>query len=153
MIFKHSRATFNNCLDTFHFTTYLNIFILIFPKATGRFRTQTFKSSPTSYSKVSTFLSTNLQKQPPRSVLRKRCSENMQQIYRRALIPKCDFYTWKVSIRPFQLRNYFLWGLLSIIAAWLLYRVTVAHSMFLFLVNIITKMNHQEVPWKITCFR
>ena len=33
----------------------------------------------------------NLQKQPPRGVPRKRCSENMQQIYRRAPMPKCDF--------------------------------------------------------------
>ena len=32
-----------------------------------------------------------LQKQPPRGVLRKRCSENMQQIYRRTPMPKCDF--------------------------------------------------------------
>ena len=31
------------------------------------------------------------QKQPSRGALRKRCSENMQQIYRRAPIPKCDF--------------------------------------------------------------
>ena len=31
------------------------------------------------------------QKQPPRGVLKKRCSENMQQIYRRTLMPKCDF--------------------------------------------------------------
>ena len=40
------------------------------------------------------------QKQPSRGVLRKRCSENMQQIYRRALMPKCDFnkgqYTYNV---------------------------------------------------------
>ena len=32
-----------------------------------------------------------LQKQPPRGVLKKRCSENAQQIYRRTPIPKCDF--------------------------------------------------------------
>ena len=31
------------------------------------------------------------QKQPSRGVPRKRCSENMQQIYRRTPIPKCDF--------------------------------------------------------------
>ena len=31
------------------------------------------------------------QKQPSRDVLRKRCSENMQQIYRRTPMPKCDF--------------------------------------------------------------
>ena len=31
------------------------------------------------------------QKQPFRGVLSKRCSENMQQIYRRTPMPKCDF--------------------------------------------------------------
>ena len=31
------------------------------------------------------------QKQPSRGVFRKRCSENMQQIYRRTPMPKCDF--------------------------------------------------------------
>ena len=31
------------------------------------------------------------QKQPPRGVPKKRCSENMQQIYRRTLMPRCDF--------------------------------------------------------------
>ena len=33
----------------------------------------------------------DLQKQLSRSVPRKRCSENMQEIYRRTLMPKCDF--------------------------------------------------------------
>ena len=33
----------------------------------------------------------NLQKQLSTSVLRKRCSENMQQIYKKTPIPKCDF--------------------------------------------------------------
>ena len=33
----------------------------------------------------------NPQKQPPRDVLKKRGSENMQQIYRRTSMPKCDF--------------------------------------------------------------
>ena len=32
-----------------------------------------------------------VQKQPSRGVLRKRCSENMLQIYRRTAMPKCDF--------------------------------------------------------------
>ena len=34
---------------------------------------------------------TSLQKQPTRVVLMKTRSENMQQIYRRTLTPKCDF--------------------------------------------------------------
>ena len=38
-----------------------------------------------------TLLPKNKQKQPPSSVPGKRCSENMQQIYRRTPIPKCDF--------------------------------------------------------------
>ena len=33
----------------------------------------------------------HLQKQPSRGVLRKRCSKNMPQIYRRTPMPKCDF--------------------------------------------------------------
>ena len=33
----------------------------------------------------------NIQKQPPTGVLRKRCSEKMQQIYRRTPMPKCNF--------------------------------------------------------------
>ena len=32
-----------------------------------------------------------MQKQSSRGVLGKRCSENMQQIYRRTPMPKCDF--------------------------------------------------------------
>ena len=32
-----------------------------------------------------------IQKQPPRCVLKKRCSENMQQTYRGTPMPKCDF--------------------------------------------------------------
>ena len=32
-----------------------------------------------------------VQKQPPRGVLSKRCSENLQQIYRRTPTPKCNF--------------------------------------------------------------
>ena len=32
-----------------------------------------------------------IQKQLSRTVLKKRCSENMQHIYRRTPIPKCDF--------------------------------------------------------------
>ena len=37
-----------------------------------------------------------LQKQPSRGVFRKRCSENMQQIYSRTPMPKCDF---KIALR------------------------------------------------------
>ena len=33
----------------------------------------------------------SLQKQPSRAALMKRCSENMQQTYRKTAMPKCDF--------------------------------------------------------------
>ena len=42
-----------------------------------------------------------LQKQPPRGAPRKRCSENMQQIYRRTPMPKRNFHT--------HLGGYFFW--------------------------------------------
>ena len=41
-----------------------------------------------------------VQMQPPRGALRKRCSQNMHQIYKRTPMPKCDFN--KVA---FQLAN------------------------------------------------
>ena len=36
-------------------------------------------------------VSFKLQKQPSRGVFKKRCSENMQPIYKKTPIPKCDF--------------------------------------------------------------
>ena len=35
------------------------------------------------------------QKQPSRSVVRKTCAENLQQIQRRASMPKCDYFSCK----------------------------------------------------------
>ena len=49
-----------------------------------------FNSYSVSFLLSCTLLS-HLQKQPPRGILEKRCSENMQQIYRRTPMPKCDF--------------------------------------------------------------
>ena len=46
-----------------------------------------------------------LQMQPPRGVLRKRCSERMQQIYRRTTMPKCDFS--KVAVFSWKFAAYF----------------------------------------------
>ena len=40
---------------------------------------------------VNTLGYTEVQKQPSRGVLSKRCYENIQQIYRSTPIPKCDF--------------------------------------------------------------
>ena len=42
-------------------------------------------------------LDSYFQKQLPRSILGKRCSENMQQIYRRAPMPKCDIICYKLT--------------------------------------------------------
>ena len=39
-----------------------------------------------------------IQKQPSRVILNKRCSENIQQIYRKTPMPKCDFD--KVVLQP-----------------------------------------------------
>ena len=57
---------------------------------------QTFRGRPGSLLNVSYTLnlrpaSRNPQKQPPIDVLKKRCSENVQQIYRGTPMPKCDF--------------------------------------------------------------
>ena len=43
------------------------------------------KSSPFRH-----FVTKNVQKQPSRGVLRKRCAENMHQNYRRTPVPRCD---------------------------------------------------------------
>ena len=44
-----------------------------------------------------------LQTQPSVGVFRKRCSENIHQIYRRALIPSCDFN--KVALTVFSKKS------------------------------------------------
>ena len=54
-----------------------------------------------------------IQKQPPIGVPKKRCSENMQQIYRRTAMPKCDFNKVAFSITPFP-KNTSEWLLLVI---------------------------------------
>ena len=46
--------------------------------------------------------SLDLKKQPSIGVLRKRCSENMQQIYRRTPMPKCDFNKVAAFIKLFE---------------------------------------------------
>ena len=40
-----------------------------------------------------------IQKQPPRGVLKRRCSGNMQQIYKRTPMPKCGFNN--VALQPY----------------------------------------------------
>ena len=61
------------------------------------------------------------QKRSSRSVLRKRCSENMQQIYRRKPMPKCNFN--KVALHgcsPVNLLHNFRTPFLKSIYGWLL---------------------------------
>ena len=48
-----------------------------------------------------------LEKQPPRGVLGKRCSENMQRIYRRAPMPKYDFSKAKCDFNKVALKLHF----------------------------------------------
>ena len=45
------------------------------------------------------------QKQPPKGVPRKRCSENMQQIYSRTPMPKCDFKNVDCNFIEIALRD------------------------------------------------
>ena len=49
---------------------------------------------------ISRFLRFKFQKQPSRGVLNKSCSENMQQIYRRTPMLKCDFNKGVCCMRP-----------------------------------------------------
>ena len=56
-----------------------------------------------------------MQKQPISGVLRKRCSENMQQIYRRTPMMKCDFN--KVALKLYRNRTS-TWVFSSIFAAY-----------------------------------
>ena len=43
------------------------------------------------WNELNKYLTSYFNKQPSRGVLIERCSENMQQIYRRTPTPKCDF--------------------------------------------------------------
>ena len=47
----------------------------------------------------------NIQKQPPRGVLRKRCPEDIQQIYRRTPMPKCDSNKFAKQLYEIALRH------------------------------------------------
>ena len=48
----------------------------------------------------------SMQKQPSRGVLRKKCSENMQQLYKRTTMPKCDFNKF---LKPHYLNHTSAW--------------------------------------------
>ena len=62
-----------------------------------------------------------LQKQPPRGVPRKRYSENMQQIYRRLPIPKCEI-TIQHGCSPVNLPYIFRAPFVKDISKWLLHQ-------------------------------
>ena len=55
-----------------------------------------------------------VQKQPSRGVLIKRCSENMQQSYRRTPMPKCDFNKVAIFFEITLWRGYFPVNLLHV---------------------------------------
>ena len=68
-----------------------------------------------------------VQKQPPRVVLKKRCSESMQQIYRRTLMQKCDINEVSllcnfidIVLRPVNLLHIFRTTFLKNTSGWLL---------------------------------
>ena len=65
-----------------------------------------FDSSSFSCSNVIVLLI--IQEQPFRGVLEKKCSENMQQIYRRIPMPKCGFLSCKSTL----LKSHFVMGVL-----------------------------------------
>ena len=46
------------------------------------------------------------QKQPSRGVLKKRCSENIQEIYRRTPMPKCGFSKVEHRCFPVNIAKY-----------------------------------------------
>ena len=74
-----------------------------------------------------------LQKQPSRGVLKKKCSENMQQIYRRTPMPKCDFSKVAEITRwhgcsPVNLQYFFRTSLPRNSSVWLLLHLVVIYS-------------------------
>ena len=70
----------------------------------------------------------NIQRHPSRGVIRKKCFENMQQIYRRTLMPKCDFN--KVTSQ-FLLKSYYCMGLLCNLMEIKLRRVSTSVNLLL----------------------
>ena len=65
------------------------------------------------------FLRKKLQKQPSRGALKKSCSENMQQIYRRTPMLKCDF-THRHGCSPANLLHIFRTPFSKNTSRWLL---------------------------------
>ena len=96
---------------------------------------------------------TKIQKQPSRNVLRKRCSENMQQIYRRKPMPKCDFdkdakqLYWNCTstwVSPVNLLHIFRTTFLKNTSGWLLLKI------FSFFLQHFSAKYHGMSLWSIT---
>ena len=77
------------------------------------------------------FRSFKIQKQPSRGVLRKRCPENMQEIYRRTPMSKCDFSKVALQFRhgcsPVNLLHIFRTSFLKNTSGGLLLKILLTH--------------------------
>ena len=78
-----------SCLNSIFFYLLLRIWLILFFESSDITIMMTLYLQKTKEGSLKFF--TLIQKQPYRSILRKRCSENMQQIYRRTPMPKCNF--------------------------------------------------------------
>ena len=77
-----------------HFARFRILFALAFSALQENFWGQRHIQNPIKHPRWSFLrkqLTSEVQTQPSRGVLKKRCSENMQQIYRRIPMPKCNF--------------------------------------------------------------
>ena len=118
------------------------------------------------------FNSSNLSKQPPRGVPRKRCSEKMQQIYSRRPMPKCDFnkvvcnvieITLRYGRSPVNLLNIFRTPFLKNTCGWLLFKLLFSfpsfpvafltkaynckHSSSIFVISFLVEQFHFLITW------
>ena len=85
----------------------------------------------------------NFQKQPPRGVLMKKCSENMRQIYRRTPMLKCDFN--KVALQAYWNNTS-----LGVFSCKLILTLTVTWNMKC---DRLQKQSPGDVLWKRFCLR
>ena len=75
-----------------------------------------------------------IQKQPLKGVLSKRCSKNMQQIYKRTPMPKCDFnkvakqITLQYECSPVNLPHIFSTAFTKNTSGWLLMFVVIENQ-------------------------
>ena len=83
----------STCMN-FSFSFFCNILSLFVKFRSLDFWSHKFSSFSTdimSFLPGKRFWDLKIQKQPPRGLPRRRCSENMQKIYRRKPMPNCDF--------------------------------------------------------------